>query len=301
MKLKTLLAIFFALSCSIPLFSQEVYVPNARGGIDQLSRAVSMGTKTGNGMFALYGKKITSSLVIDGKNSNVILPRTSTIFYVLTPKSIPIQAWKLVPLKSKKKNRELPFMKTGVYSGSKTDLDEIQLIPTKIGDDIYELRPIGDLKNGEYAMVYIENGVPVQIYDFRLESNLPPFPSVSHDAVLAEIMPSSTFEASSNKDTSNAIIRWYFDSDPRGARIFYRVISNVPQEVKNTNETYLTTTPLEETKSLSIPGLTYENSNDVVIEIKLTKRGFEEQIKRYNVRQVLDQQEISGFFELVEK
>ncbi len=97
------------------------------------------------------------------------------------------------------------------------------------------------------------------------------------------------------------ILRWYFDSDPRGARIYYRVISNVPAEVKNTNETYLTTTPLEETKSFNIQGLTYDNSRNVTIEIKLSKRGYEDQVKRFNVRQALDQQEISGFFELVPK
>lgn len=98
-----------------------------------------------------------------------------------------------------------------------------------------------------------------------------------------------------------AIIRWFFDSDPRGARIYWRVISSVPAEVKNTNETYLTTTPLEETRSFNIQGLTYDNSRDVTIEIKVSKRGFEDQVKRFNVRQALDQQEISGFFELVEK
>ncbi|MCH5326530.1 MAG: hypothetical protein J1E29_04920 [Duncaniella sp.] len=98
-----------------------------------------------------------------------------------------------------------------------------------------------------------------------------------------------------------AIVRWYFDSDPRGARIFYRVISNAPDEVKNTNETYLTTTPLEETKSFNIQGLTYDNARNVTIEIKVSKRGYEDQVKRFNVRQALDQQEISGFFELVPK
>ena len=102
-------------------------------------------------------------------------------------------------------------------------------------------------------------------------------------------------------ELEKTILRWYFDSDPRGARIFYRVISNIPSEVKNTNETYMTTTPLEETKSFNILGLTYENSRDVTIEIKVTKRGYEDQIKRYNVRQAIDQQEISGFFELVPK
>lgn len=102
-------------------------------------------------------------------------------------------------------------------------------------------------------------------------------------------------------DMERTILRWYFDSDPRGARVFWRVISSVPNEVKNTNETYLTTTPIEETRSFNIQGLTYDNSRDVTIEIKVTKRGYEDQVKRFNVRQALDQQEISGFFELVPK
>lgn len=100
-------------------------------------------------------------------------------------------------------------------------------------------------------------------------------------------------------DLENVIIRWAIDSDPQGARVFWRVISNIPQEVKNTNETYLMTTPYEETRPFNILGLTYENSTNVQIEIKLTKRGYADQVKRFNVRQAIDQQEISTFFELV--
>ncbi len=95
------------------------------------------------------------------------------------------------------------------------------------------------------------------------------------------------------------IIRWYFDSAPRGSRIFWRVISSVPDEVKNTNELYLTTTPYEETRSFNILGLTYENARDVTIEIKMSMPGYHDQVKRYNVRQAIDQQEISGFFDMV--
>ncbi|MDE7387330.1 MAG: hypothetical protein K2N28_09370 [Muribaculaceae bacterium] len=110
-----------------------------------------------------------------------------------------------------------------------------------------------------------------------------------------------TRESPGKTDMEKSIVRWYFDSDPRGARIFYRVISSVPDEVKNTNETYMTTTPLEETKPFNIIGLTYDNSPNITIEIKVTKRGYEDQVKRFNVRQALDQQEISSFFELVPK
>lgn len=97
------------------------------------------------------------------------------------------------------------------------------------------------------------------------------------------------------------IIRWAIDSDPQGARIFYRVLSSIPAVVKNTNEAYLMTTPYEETRSFNILGLTYENSRDVQIEIKVVKTGYEPQVKRFNVRQAIDQQEISSFFMLVPK
>lgn len=101
-------------------------------------------------------------------------------------------------------------------------------------------------------------------------------------------------------DVENIIIRWALDSDPRGARIFWRVVSSVPQEVKNTNELYLGTTPYEETKAFNILGLTYENAHNVQVEIKMTRDGYLDQVKRFNVRQALDQQEISTFFDLVE-
>ncbi|MDR0981919.1 MAG: PEGA domain-containing protein [Culturomica sp.] len=110
-----------------------------------------------------------------------------------------------------------------------------------------------------------------------------------------------TRDTPGDTELERTIIRWYFDSDPRGARIFWRVISSIPAVVKNTNELYLTSTPYEETRSFNILGLTYENSRDVTIEIKVTKSGYEDQVKRFNVRQAIDQQEISGFFELVPK
>lgn len=308
MKVRLMLIFMAVAAMSIAARGQEIFVPNAKGDINPLTKAVVMGNKTsGKALLSFYGAKLTTSMVLDGKYASTVLPKASTVFYVFNPRSISIQAWKLVPLKTKKDKRELPYMKSGAYSGSKTDIDEIPLMPGKITDEIYELRPMGDLKSGDYAMVLIDNGVPAQIYDFRVEENLPPYPQVSHDVLLAEFNPggsapsSSESSRSSGSELSGSIIRWFFDSDPRGARIFYRVISNVPQQVKNTNESYMTTTPLEETRALNIPGLTYENATDVVIEIKLTKRGFEDQIKRYNVRQALDQQEISGFFEMVEK
>ena len=105
--------------------------------------------------------------------------------------------------------------------------------------------------------------------------------------------------AAGKTNLEKTIIRWYIDSEPRGARVFWRVISSVPAEVKNTNELYLGTTPYEDTRSFNILGLTYENSRDVQVEIKVLRPGYMEQVKRFNVRQAIDQQEISSFFDLV--
>lgn len=143
-------------------------------------------------------------------------------------------------------------------------------------------------------------GKMMKYSDKLIDMTLTPLPQSEEEIVDVAEESVNTYNSSSG-DVADALIRWYIDSDPRGARIFYRVISNVPNEVKNTNETYMTTTPFEETRGFAIPGLTYQNSRNVTIEIKISKRGYEDQVKRYNVRQALDQQEISGFFELVEK
>ncbi|GEM_PF-264011 len=148
-------------------------------------------------------------------------------------------------------------------------------------------------------------GKMMKFKDELIDLTLQPLPEQNEpmDAYIVTPVPEQRVDRNNAgaTDMEKTILRWFFDSDPRGARIYMRVISNVPAEVKNTNETYLTTTPLEETRSFNIPGLTYENANDVTIEIKVTKRGYEDQVKRYNVRQAIDQQEISGFFELVTK
>lgn len=102
-----------------------------------------------------------------------------------------------------------------------------------------------------------------------------------------------------NKTLEHTSIRWNIDSDPSDSGIFWRVISDITDQVENTIEKYLGTTPFKETHTLSIAGLTYENSQDVTIEIKIIKTGYGTQIKHYNLRQVIDKQEISDLFKLV--
>ena len=96
------------------------------------------------------------------------------------------------------------------------------------------------------------------------------------------------------------LIRWNLNSNPSDAFIFWRIISKIPNLVENTGESYLTTTPCEAVRLFRVSGLTYENSCEVTIEVRVVKEGYYDQVKYFNARQVIDQQEISGFFEMVE-
>lgn len=96
------------------------------------------------------------------------------------------------------------------------------------------------------------------------------------------------------------IIRWDVQSRPQGADVFWRVVSKTP-EVKGTNNKYLQTTPYEATKALDIRGLTYQTAGNVRIILRCEKDGYLPQEKEYDVRMVLDQEEISAFFRLVKE
>ena len=144
------------------------------------------------------------------------------------------------------------------------------------------------------SAVPVQNGLGVYNYVFTNAAymNDPTIMAGEADNMVSRDNPGQTA-------LERTIIRWYFDSDPRGARVFWRVVSSIPQVVKNTNEQYLGTTPFEETRAFNILGLTYENSRDVQIEVKMSRDGYMDQVKRFNVRQAIDQQEISSFFDLV--
>lgn len=101
-----------------------------------------------------------------------------------------------------------------------------------------------------------------------------------------------------NTALESTVIRWYVDSKPRGADVSWRVVSSTP-DVKNTNQNYLGSTPYESTETFDIKGLTYNNSGNVQIEITCEKEGYVIQKKRVNLRQAIDQKEISTKFNLV--
>ena len=117
---------------------------------------------------------------------------------------------------------------------------------------------------------------------------------------LAKNEPYNQVEGLGTTSLEEHIVRWDIQSRPQGADIFWRVVSKTP-EVKNTNNKYLMTTPYEATKSIDIKGLTYQTAGDVRIILRCEKDGYMPQEKEYNVRMVIDQEEISAFFKLVKE
>lgn len=103
-----------------------------------------------------------------------------------------------------------------------------------------------------------------------------------------------------NTALESTVIRWYIDSSPKGADVSFRVVSSSP-EVKNTNQNFVGSTPYENTETFDIKGLTFNNSGNVQIEVTCEKSGYVTQRRRFNLRQAIEQKEISAKFNLVKE
>ena len=103
-----------------------------------------------------------------------------------------------------------------------------------------------------------------------------------------------------NTALESTVIRWYVDSTPKGADVSTRIVSST-SEVKNTNQNYVGSTPYETTETFDVKGLTFNNSGNVQIEVVCEKPGYIAQKKRFNLRQAIEQKEISTKFNLVKE
>lgn len=103
-----------------------------------------------------------------------------------------------------------------------------------------------------------------------------------------------------NTALESTVIRWFIESTPRGADVSTRIVSSTP-EVKNTNYNFVGSTPYESTETFDVIGLTYNNSGNVQIEVSCEKAGYVTQRRRFNLRQVIDQKEVSTKFNLIKE
>lgn len=131
---------------------------------------------------------------------------------------------------------------------------------------------------------------------------------IDWDRIAFFLKKSSSPKLEANKSVSgdgttaleSMVIRWYIDSSPKGADVSVRVVSSTP-DVLNTNSNYVGSTPYETTETFDIKGLTYNNSGNVQIEVVCEKAGYVTQKKRFNLRQAIDQKEISTKFNLIKE
>ncbi len=152
---------------------------------------------------------------------------------------------------------------------------------------------------------YIANGSIVDAFDRAYDKALADMDwQAIADALTTHNRPEQEGQrqVTGEGDTSleHTVIRWFIDSSPKGADVTWRVISSTP-DVKNTNSTYVGTTPYETTETFDIRGLKFENSGNVQIEVMCEKPGYLPQKRRFNLRQALEQREISAKFNLVKE
>lgn len=171
------------------LSAQDVYVLNSHSQLEPVTRAVTAGTKvSGKAFLAAYGAKLKTSVVIDGKFADLVLPLGANYFYIHTPRQIPIKSWKIAKLKKGKKNsRELAYASSGAYSGTSTKIDDEPLRMEKISDEVYKVWPAETLVKGDYALFRLEAGAPAEIYDFSVDPSLSPALQIpNNNQVLAQ-------------------------------------------------------------------------------------------------------------------
>lgn len=100
-------------------------------------------------------------------------------------------------------------------------------------------------------------------------------------------------------DGDNFKIKWNLKSDPPDAHVFWRAIS-INKSIQKMEKRYLGNTPVEQLNPLKIQGLSKENVADVSIEVEISKRGYQNQKKIFNLKDIIEQKEISWMFELEE-
>ena len=232
--------------------AQELYVLNSQSQLEPLIQAVTAGTKIkGSALLSVYGGKMKTAIIIDGKSAELSLPLGATYFYIHAPKNFNVKTWKLAKVDSKKKNRELVYSKTGAFSGVESDIDEIELSVEKLSSTTYLVKPKDTLPKGEYAFFRMDMGIPSQIYDFRVDPSLSPMLQIPDKIdVLAELDGEGETEIEQKENNRNSLVR--------STAV---VLSDVDKDIPLTNKV------AENTFALIISNENYKQVEDVPFAI----------------------------------
>lgn len=195
-------------------------------------------------------------------------------------------------------NANIWFDKYGFCALSNIDVSFKIEMTNRYGEVIFEQVASSSSKTGRTILECLNEAYTQALEQINWHKIASFLKKSSEPKQLAKEEPRKEVEGYGNTALENTIVRWDVQSRPAGADVFWRVVSKTPS-VKSTNNKYLQTTPYEATKSLDIRGLSYENSGDVRIILRCEKDGYYPQEKEFNVRMIIDQEEISAFFRLV--
>lgn len=152
------------------------------------------------------------------------------------------------------------------------------------------------------------NNAAAVVYTPIAEAYMECLSGIDWDRIASQLKIAKTAKQEKNKEVTgmgnsaleHTVIRWNIISKPQGADVSWRVVSSTP-DVANTNANFVGTTPYESTEAFDIRGLSYNNSGNVQIEVTCEKPGYLPQRRRFNLRQAIDQKEISAKFNLVKE
>lgn len=197
-------------------------------------------------------------------------------------------------------NANIGFDKFGICWVSNIDVTLQIEMTNRYGEVIFEQVASSSSNTGRTGLQCLNEAYTQALEQINWHKIASFLKKSSEPKQLAKEEPRKQVEGYGNTALESTIVRWDVQSRPAGADVFWRVVSKTPS-VKSTNNKYLQTTPYEATKSLDIRGLSYENSGDVRVILRCEKEGYYPQEKEFNVRMIIDQEEISAFFRLVKE
>ncbi|MCM1108767.1 MAG: caspase family protein [Clostridium sp.] len=182
-----LLFIIILIIQQVSLYAQNVYVLNPQSKLNLLKKASSLGTRND---FGVLWK--TCSYELLGKKSKMELPSETVFFFIHSTSEVNIESWALSSLKTKKNSRLLPYSKTNPELGTKSAFQPIEINIKPLSNNDYIIFPKEPLSEGEYAFFRIEEGKPIDVYDFRATTLISSASLPSKEAILSTLNPNKS-------------------------------------------------------------------------------------------------------------